>query len=69
MTRKTTDAGWPSSPRPLLTVASTAPPITALLTRPRPPNSDVPPITAAPTANSSVLPPPELGETDPTFDE
>ena len=43
------------------TVASTAPPMTALLTRPRPPNSDVPPITAAPTANSSVLPPPALG--------
>jgi hypothetical protein len=42
--------------------------MTALLSRPRPPNSDVPPMTAAPTAKSRVLPPPELGETDPTFD-
>ena len=47
----------------MFTVASTAPPMTALLSRPRPPNSDVPPITAAPTAKSRVFPAPDAGDT------
>src|SRR5207248_4494682 len=37
-------------------------------TRPLPPNSEVPPMTAEPTAYSSVFTPPDCGLTEPTFD-
>src|SRR6478736_2749579 len=39
-----------TSGRPLAMIATTRPPVTASYMRPRPPKSDVPPITAAPTA-------------------
>ena len=59
---------WLSRPRPLAMVAMTRPPMTASLARPLPPNRLVPPMTAAPTAYSSMLPPPDDVETLPLLD-
>jgi hypothetical protein len=50
------------SGRPLAMTPTTRPPMTASMMRPRPPNSDVPPMTAAPTAYSRVVEPPVDGE-------
>ena len=52
------------SGRPLAMIATTRPPVTASMILPRPPNSEVPPITAAPTAYSSVCAPPVVGDTE-----
>src|SRR5690349_14638104 len=49
---------------PLMMTATTRPPRTASMTRPCPPNSEVPPMTAAPTASNSVLPAPAFDCTD-----
>ena len=49
---------------PLAMTATTRPPMTASTTRPLPPNRLVPPMTAAPTAYSSVCEPPVVGETE-----
>src|SRR2546423_3351761 len=49
---------------PLMMTATTRPPRTASMTRPWPPKSEVPPMTAAPTASSRVLPAPAFDCTD-----
>ena len=49
------------SGRPLSMTAMTRPPRTASMIRPLPPNSEVPPMTAAATASSSVFAPPVCG--------
>ena len=54
----------PIRPRPLSIIATTRPPITALIILPRPPNRLTPPMTAAPTASSSVSLPPVCGPTE-----
>ena len=58
----------PISPNPFGIKASTSPPSTALIIRPRPPNSEVPPMTAAPTANNSVSLAPVFESTEFTRD-
>src|SRR5690349_14097804 len=49
---------------PLATTWITRPPMTASVTRPLPPKRLVPPITAAPTANSTVPLPPVWTDTE-----
>ena len=49
---------------PFATVAITSEPISALITRPRPPNRLVPPITAAAIASSRSVPPPAFRSTE-----
>jgi hypothetical protein len=54
----------PSRPRPLSIDAMTIAPKTADFTVPRPPNSEVPPITGAAIEYSSSEPPPEFVSTE-----
>ena len=49
---------------PFSSTAITKPPSTASTTRPLPPKRLVPPMTAAPTANSRVSEPPVDGDTE-----
>ena len=51
-------------PRPLGMIAITRAPMMASRGLPRPPNSDVPPMTAAATENSSTLPEPRSSDAD-----
>ena len=56
---------WLSRPSPLAIVATTTPPMTASSARPLPPKRLVPPMTAAPTAYSKMLPAPDDADTLP----
>ena len=57
-------AAYPKRPIPLSITATTSPPRIASRIFPLPPKSEVPPITAAPTAYRSVELPPVVGETE-----